>query len=327
MSLEERILQPSLRSYKSDSYESESFESESYKVPANESMRHFETQNYIDDIHFVNRLLSQLIRTVDINKLLTIYFENIKQALPLKGISLGSEDISLSQGDWKSHTQFHIDCELRLDVSPLLCDVSDGRTAIRYRFNRKLTINEKELLTVLHETVSHPVVHALSFTRLARLATKDSLTGLCNRNAFDEDIDLMRVAASRKQSSFGLLIIDLDAFKQVNDQFGHDEGDKVLVSFSSVLADSLRANERAYRFGGDEFCCLIDTSTGDTVSLVAKRIIENAAKTHLLSRHGVTASIGGTLYRQAESNESMFKRADRALYHVKQQGKHGYLLA
>ena len=294
----------------------------SYDNSSTESAVSFYTPSVTDDVTFINRLLLLLIQTVDIDELLTIYHGHVRQILPVTSLSLGGDDLCISRGVTSAENTRVI----TLHVNGSEQSLSATGRVVRYWFSRTLTLNEKALLSTLHNAFSHQVNHALSFSKLSKLATKDSLTGLCNRRAFDEDIEAIKLACQRNNSQYGLLVIDLDNFKQVNDKFGHEEGDNVLVAFANVLTNSLRANEKAYRFGGDEFCCILDASIENTIGLVAQRIVCNAANTHLLKRHNITVSVGGTLSKEQETMITTFKRADRALYDVKQQGKHGYLL-
>ena len=294
-----------------------------YENSSAESVVSFYTPSVNDDVAFINRLLLLFIQTVDIDELLTIYHSHLRHILPLSSLSLGGEDLCISRGITSADNTRVITLHVNASEQSL---TPSGRV-VRYWFTRALTMNEKGLLSTLHNAFSHQVNHALSFSKLSQLATKDALTGLSNRRAFDEDIEAVMLACQRKNEQFGLLVIDLDNFKQVNDACGHEEGDNVLVAFANVLTQSLRANEKAYRFGGDEFCCILDASVENTIGIVAQRIVENAANTHLLKRHNITVSVGGTLSKTDEAMITTFKRADRALYDVKQQGKHGYLLS
>ena len=118
-----------------------------------------------------------------------------------------------------------------------------------------LSINESDILNQLHQLFTHTfkarpgVLH-----RFKQMATKDHLTGLGNRASYQEAIHRMISQANRRANKenvdFGLLILDLDNFKQVNDTFGHQEGDKVLIAMADVLQQTLRDTDYAFRFGG-----------------------------------------------------------------------------
>ncbi len=293
----------------------------SYEGTIQDSIVPFQAHSELNSVQFINELLMKIIKTVDVEELLNLFYSHLKRALPVNSLSLVSEDINLSHGK-----PYVYDCEISLNVMSTVHDSIVMQPTMRYKFSRCISRTENTLLTTLHDTFSHSLTHALCFSRLSRLATKDALTGLGNRASFNEDSTTIKQTSQRNRTQFGLLVIDLDNFKSVNDNFGHDEGDSVLIAFTSVLNNSLRADEKAYRFGGDEFCCLLNTNSPEIVDKVAQRIMRNAASSLLLKRHDVTVSIGGTLSTKSENIVQIFKRADRALYDVKQQGKHGYLM-
>jgi diguanylate cyclase (GGDEF)-like protein len=173
----------------------------------------------------------------------------------------------------------------------------------------------------MHLYFSNPLKNALEHHKMKQFAMKDFLTSLGNRASYDEAIGRLISHAERHQSPFGLLVLDLDNFKQVNDQFGHHEGDKVLVAFTQTLTHCLRDSDFAFRFGGDEFCCLLPDTTSPAIQLIAERINEAVNADSLLNKHHVTCSIGSTLYKEHDSPALVFSRADTALYQAKQNGR------
>jgi diguanylate cyclase (GGDEF)-like protein len=172
-------------------------------------------------------------------------------------------------------------------------------------------------------------------SRLKHESRTDELTGLKNRRAFIEDVaadinQLEHQADPRR----GLLFIDLDRFKAINDSQGHEKGDMVLKTFGSLLQDllKLRPNDKLYRLGGDEFVVLVDTSDNennnrkphssqDALDGLSERIatiVEALAKAENVD---VGASIGGVIYRQGMTAEEFLKQADKAMYQIKMPKK------
>jgi diguanylate cyclase (GGDEF)-like protein len=101
----------------------------------------------------------------------------------------------------------------------------------------------------------------------------------------------------------------------------------VLIAFSNILNQSLRDSDHAFRFGGDEFCCLLIDSNAKANKMIANRIT-NAIKKHpLLMQHGVSSSVGATSYVADDTCESIFRRADAALYRAKENGKNHFIAA
>lgn len=155
-----------------------------------------------------------------------------------------------------------------------------------------------------------------SYLRLLYQSITDPLTGLYNRGYLDVEAGRLMAGAERMRPAAGFLI-DVDRFKQVNDSWGHLEGDRVLAGFAGLLAENLRAADLAFRFGGDEFLVLLPGTDQETAQQVAGRLQRTTAGSRL-SRHGpVTVSIGVAEYVPGESFDQWFSRLDRALYHSK----------
>lgn len=168
--------------------------------------------------------------------------------------------------------------------------------------------------------------------RLARLASTDSLTGLSNRRSFDECLQREWARAGRSERPLALIILDLDFFKQYNDQYGHISGDKCLKEVAKALQEGRRAADVEARIGGEEFALLLpDTEIEGAVS-VAETIrahIEALQLPHVKSPMGVvTASFGVATATagRAETTENLMLAADKALYEAKRQGRNRVVL-
>ncbi len=160
--------------------------------------------------------------------------------------------------------------------------------------------------------------------RLAFLAQYDVLTGLPNRALFYDRLRQAVVRARREQSMVGLLFLDLDRFKHINDTLGHAAGDRVLKVVADRLKGFLREVDTIARLGGDEFTVIIEgVSDTEQVASVAEKIKAALSESVVLDGHDmlVSASVGITLYPQdAEDIESLIKNADIAMYHAKHRG-------
>lgn len=157
-------------------------------------------------------------------------------------------------------------------------------------------------------------------SQLERQATYDSLTGLGNRNLFMRDLGRAIANAQRKNSSFGVLMMDLNKFKSVNDQLGHEAGDTVLAEAGRRLASSGRANDAFYRWGGDEFTALIDGVDDASVLPIIQRI--GSAIAAPMDYKGETIvigiSVGTAVYSGAHATiENMLREADTNMYRAK----------
>jgi two-component system, chemotaxis family, sensor kinase Cph1 len=167
---------------------------------------------------------------------------------------------------------------------------------------------------------------------LADLALSDGLTGIPNRRAFDERLGEEWARAARSGRPLGLIILDLDFFKQYNDHFGHPTGDTCLKRIATLLDDTRRATDFAARVGGEEFALLLPETGRDGALKVAEATrasIERLGIAHPKSPGGiVTASLGVACLDAGEADvaHDLMNMADRALYEAKRQGRNRAVL-
>jgi diguanylate cyclase (GGDEF)-like protein len=164
---------------------------------------------------------------------------------------------------------------------------------------------------------------------IKNLAYHDSLTGLPSRTLFNDRFTMAIADSKRNDRKTAFIMLDLDQFKEINDNFGHDIGDEVLKEVSTKLTGILRQTDTVCRMGGDEFILLIpEIKAKEMVDEVAKRIV--AAMGTPFTLHGVleriTASFGIAIYPDdGVSLETLTKHADMAMYEVKKTGRDNYL--
>jgi diguanylate cyclase (GGDEF)-like protein len=161
--------------------------------------------------------------------------------------------------------------------------------------------------------------------QLERIAYVDPLTGLSNRRLFESDLRYGVALIARNGGFLTLLLIDLDGFKQINDQLGHDAGDALLVETALRLTHSVRETDRVARLGGDEFAIVL-TGTGEllSVEIICHRILNTLAApfTYKGETLQVSASIGSVQCpSQGMTTETLYKAADVALYEAKRSGR------
>ena len=161
--------------------------------------------------------------------------------------------------------------------------------------------------------------------KLQRLAVTDGLTKLYNSRSFYSQLETEVDRFNRYKHPLALLLLDLDHFKEYNDNFGHLEGDKVLVRFSQIIKSCLRANDTAYRYGGEEFTVILPETGGEEAGTVAQRIRAALEAERFTPIDGkkvtITISIGVTEYQPQEELSTFIQRADRAMYRSKQKGR------
>ncbi|MCS7307846.1 MAG: sensor domain-containing diguanylate cyclase [Aquificaceae bacterium] len=156
---------------------------------------------------------------------------------------------------------------------------------------------------------------------LYRLATTDSLTGLYNRSYAMEELRKAKERSDRYGEEFSVVLIDADNFKKINDTYGHDVGDKVLIAIVNTIKNNIRAVDIPVRWGGEELLVIMPhTQLKDAVS-AAERIRSQVETLRVGDVENVTVSAGVATHRRGESINKIIKRADEALYTAKRTGK------
>ena len=156
---------------------------------------------------------------------------------------------------------------------------------------------------------------------LNRLALTDNLTTLFNRRKLEELIQAEIDKGYHVDNSFCLSILDIDHFKEVNDKYGHQRGDSVLVEIASVLKDSLRITDYVGRYGGEEFIIIFPESSIEDVKLIIEGVRLKIAQYDFEGIEHKTASFGLTAFKAGDTIETVVKRADNALYEAKESGR------
>lgn len=206
------------------------------------------------------------------------------------------------------------------------------------------------------KTVPEPVLHAkmkalsrvaalrerlaVANRKLAEQATRDGLTGLCNRRAMDSRLDAAWADCTCSQAPFGLLMLDVDNFKKYNDHYGHQAGDdclraiaRVLESTVGQLEDRLALSPFAARYGGEEFAVILPGCTADAWQQLAQEIVDKVRAQQIPHEkngdYGVaTVSVGGIHLPQASGTiAQLFREADARLYRAKAAGRSQACLA
>jgi diguanylate cyclase (GGDEF)-like protein len=193
------------------------------------------------------------------------------------------------------------------------------------------------LLRVDPVRISDRENHLLTFTDISRIesererffhqAGRDFLTGVGNRQAFDTELNREASRASRYGSDLCLVMLDIDDFKKVNDTFGHQVGDAVLVDLTRCMTAEVRVTDVVCRYGGEEFM-IIMPQTGLEGALACSRKLGQAIADHdfALDRR-ITVSLGVAKYALGETPQTLVRRVDTALYEAKKTGKNKVVLA
>ena len=180
----------------------------------------------------------------------------------------------------------------------------------------------------LARALRHAIARKRSIEHLAHLASHDPLTDLPNRILFQERLARAVEHARRNRSLAALLLLDLDYFKNINDTFGHETGDRLLQAVGQRLKECVRGRDTVARLGGDEFAVILeDLTTTEDVVTVAEKMLRSVAQPFTLNGGGfsVNVSIGITLFSERDyDTERLVRYADSALYQAKTGGRDDY---
>ena len=164
-------------------------------------------------------------------------------------------------------------------------------------------------------------------SEIAWLATHDTLSGLYNRYRFEEELERNLVSFKRNQSSLGVLYIDLDNFKQINDQYGHHKGDELIQKVANVLKQNARESDFVARLGGDEFALILRDFEDTKLSDIAQRFLSAIGQIYLQGDSYCSASMGLAVMDSCIPDaDALMIHADKAMYQAKALGKNHFVI-
>lgn len=210
--------------------------------------------------------------------------------------------------------------KLNYDLSVLDTDLG----AISLSRGRKFREPEIQQIENLLAALLYPLRNALLYRDAIKSAFIDSLTGVKNRTAFDSNFSREIEYNHRKESDLSLIVLDIDLFKRVNDNYGHIIGDDVLKQVAQNIEETIRSSDALYRYGGEEFAIILNGTDMSGATLLAERIRKNVASMKLTSLDKddqVTLSLGVATLNPQEDSSNLFERADAALYEAKDSGR------
>ncbi|MFQ3187900.1 MAG: diguanylate cyclase (GGDEF)-like protein [Gammaproteobacteria bacterium] len=270
----------------------------------------------------VLELSSLLSQNIELEKIINIFSNEITKEFPHVGYHYDHSEIGIvfSQGELAEYS-----ANYRLSLE----NESIGElTFFRHdRFSSEEICELEDLLCSL----IYPVKHAALYQVALKSAYCDHLTGLKNRASLDNFLPREIDLAKRHQQSMAILVMDLDGFKQINDNFGHDIGDQVLREVGKVIIRAVRNTDLLYRYGGDEFVGGLVQTDLDGAMDVSERIRSGVEKLSMtanlpIDKINISISIGLTLVRFTDNFTQAFKRADKALYSAKLTGKNRIII-
>ncbi|MCZ6818852.1 MAG: sensor domain-containing diguanylate cyclase, partial [Calditrichaeota bacterium] len=220
----------------------------------------------------------------------------------------------------------NLECQL---LTPLVhCDHRFGLVIIGNKHNnRPYSLAEIDIFTTLTNFLAVALSNARIYKEMERISLTDPLTGLFNRRYFDNYLDTEIARAKRFEHPLSLVMLDVDHFKNYNDQLGHLNGDHLLVSLAEVLTGTVRRSDIVARYGGEEFCIILPEIARDGALVFSERL-RNTISAHPFRKREVqpdghvSISIGTATYPDdAQASNDLVEKADKAMYQAKNNGR------
>ena len=190
--------------------------------------------------------------------------------------------------------------------------------------SQRFSKDELKMLESLLCCLIYPLRNATLFHQALQMAYTDLLTKTNNRASFNDVLQREIKRARRSDHALSLIFVDIDHFKQINDEHGHDCGDLALASAANWIKDSVRGSDIVFRYGGEEFVILLAETPLDGAAVIAERVrhgIESHTLAYGMTVLNITASLGVSCLTANDDMDSLIKRADNSMYNAKKQGR------
>lgn len=261
------------------------------------------------------RLSSILQSSLEIEQVLGIFYEELQTIVQLSGLSYEHDNRKVKADIGKRATH---SCGYRITTQ------QDHLGELTFYRGQRFSEYDLEFIEDVLGCLICPLRNALQYREALIASLTDPLTGAGNRLALDNTLLREIELAKRHRSPLSLLVIDVDDFKKINDEWGHKTGDKVLKKIVAELAEVNRQTDLTFRYGGEEFVVLLNETALDGAAVIGERIrqaIENSEIKVAGETLSVTASIGAANLKPTDNKDRLFQRADKALYQAKKSGK------
>lgn len=281
----------------------------------------------VDDSKLYRKILSDLLKEIKIN---VLEAEDGFEALQI--LENTKEKISLVLTDFEMPNLNGLDLTIKIrenhDKNELgiiaLSTVDDTNIISDFlRFGANDFINKPFNKNEVAIRINSNLELLDLFTQITDMANKDFLTGAYNRRYFYDSGDAIFLKAKRKESPVAVVMIDIDNFKNINDKYGHDIGDVAIKEIKKILDRNLRASDLMARFGGEEFCILLEDISQENVAILFEKIRNDFEKNIIKTKnHEIKYTVSfGIAYGLLDSLEAMVNLSDDALYDSKENGR------
>ncbi|MFT7413471.1 MAG: diguanylate cyclase (GGDEF)-like protein [Methylophagaceae bacterium] len=268
------------------------------------------------DIEYIAARLPAVLQTsLELEDVIGLFHKEITKVLAYDSLHYQHQDV---QCDISTGSRSHHACNYRLDMN----NVWLGELTLTRR--TKFSDTDMQLLEDLLCKLIYPVRNCLLFRQAQTAALQDKLTGLNNRSAFDTNLKREIDLAHRQNMPMSIIVLDIDNFKAINDNYGHSMGDSVLQLLANSITETMRGSDLAFRYGGEEFSLILSNTDSKSALLLAERLrlaafelVCNDSKLNF----GFSISLGIAQLKHGEQSRSLFDRADHALYQAKKLGR------
>jgi diguanylate cyclase (GGDEF)-like protein len=270
------------------------------------------------------RLTNQLQTSLELEEILHHFGAELASCAAHDCLAYNSDNYNQQHSQVRTALEFTLGKPARHRLSYQL--TLNGETLGTLIISRKYKFTTAEIQEVenLICALLYPIRNALLYRKAIHAAHKDALTGTSNRAAFDEVMNREVELAHRHGRPLGMIVIDIDHFKHINDTFGHTTGDSLLKALAHSANSTIRLSDQIFRYGGEEFVVLLPETDIKGVKRLAERIRKNIAVLECVyDNHPIkmTASFGIATLKSGENEKSFFSRADKALYQAKSDGR------
>ena len=259
--------------------------------------------------------------TLDTEQLLNLFSRSVQPLTGHNGFTYThiSENLNISGG-----THAHHSCSYQLIVEQ--DDLGELKLMRRKRFSAEEIKQIEEIICCL----VYPLRNTLMYRRALKSAHTDPLTQVNNRISMDDCIQREWDLAHRQKTPLSMMLLDIDHFKQINDQYGHSFGDTVLKAVAQCIKTTVRASDIVFRYGGEEFVVVLSNTEMEGAALLAERIRQTVESLLIYEdqfRVSVTVSLGVTQMQANDSVKQLFVHADQAMYQAKKNGRNRVMRA
>ena len=277
------------------------------------SNKSFEASTAVNLHHY--DISSALQTSLEFNELISIFCNKIQATIPHSSVEYLNHEFCF---------EFHRGVVSRHSCSYALKVEEQQLGELKLTRSQRFTRDELKMLESLLCCLIYPLRNATLFHQALKMAYTDPLTKTSNRAAFNDTVIREMKRAERNEQHLSLIFIDVDHFKIINDEYGHECGDLALASVAAWIKDSVRGTDVVFRYGGEEFVVLLASTNIEDAALIAERIradIESHALAYGMAVLNITVSLGVSNLRGNDTVDSFIKRADGAMYQAKRNGR------